>query len=58
MSSPVLSSPLGSSDPASLPDGTMPAVHPSQKLVTVAIVAGPLIALALVVPWLGGVRST
>ena len=54
MSSRVLSAPLASSDPASLPDGRMPAVHPSQKLITVAIVAGPLVALALVVPWLWG----
>ena len=54
MSSRVLSSPLASSDPASLPDGRTPVVHPSQKLITVAIVGGPLIALALVVPWLWG----
>jgi stearoyl-CoA desaturase (delta-9 desaturase) len=31
-----------------------PVVRPSQKVVTVAIVAGPLVAVGVVVPWLWG----
>jgi stearoyl-CoA desaturase (Delta-9 desaturase) len=31
-----------------------PVVHASQKLVTVAIVAGPALALAILIPWLWG----
>lgn len=42
-------------DPTSPRDGQEPAsVHALQKLVTVAIVAGPLVALGVVIPWLWG----
>jgi stearoyl-CoA desaturase (delta-9 desaturase) len=34
--------------------GAPSRVHASQKLITVAIVAGPAVALAIVVPWLWG----
>ncbi len=48
------SGPLAACDPAG-PDGQPPPiVHPAQKLVTVAIVAGPAVALAVVVPLLWG----
>lgn len=46
--------PLGAADPCSGPDGGPAVVHPSQKLVTVAIVAGPAVALAIVIPVLWG----
>lgn len=42
-------------DPTPPRDGQEPAsVHALQKLVTVAIVAGPLVALGVVIPWLWG----
>ena len=46
--------PLPASDPAGSDGQERPVVHPAQKLVTVAIVAGPLIGLAVVIPWLWG----
>ena len=48
------SSPLAAADPSTPPSGPPPVVHASQKVVTVAIVAGPAIALAIVVPLLWG----
>ncbi|MGO8870011.1 MAG: acyl-CoA desaturase [Acidimicrobiales bacterium] len=45
---------MAASDPAHLPDEVPPVVHASQKLVTVAIVAGPAVALAVVIPLLWG----
>jgi stearoyl-CoA desaturase (delta-9 desaturase) len=50
----VLPEPLAAVDPNIKPDGSLPAVHAAQKLVTIAIVAGPAVALAIVVPWLWG----
>ena len=50
----VLPEPLAAVDPNPTPDGSPPVVHAAQKLVTVAIVAGPAVALAIVVPWLWG----
>lgn len=50
----VAPEPMAAVDPA---DGTGPAapvVHAAQKLVTVAIVTGPVVALAIVVPLLWG----
>ena len=46
--------PLAASDPACSDDQPPPIVHPAQKLVTVAIVAGPAVALAVLIPWLWG----
>ncbi len=46
--------PMGAVDPALGGEQPLPVVHASQKLVTVAIVAGPAIALAVVIPWLWG----
>lgn len=46
--------PLDAADPVSGQDGEPARVHPSQKLITVAIVAGPAVALAIVVPLLWG----
>ena len=46
--------PLSASDPACPDDRPPPIVHPAQKLVTVAIVVGPALALAVVIPWLWG----
>ena len=40
--------------PLSAPDQDPPVVHASQKLVTVAIVAGPAVALAVLIPLLWG----
>jgi stearoyl-CoA desaturase (delta-9 desaturase) len=37
-----------------VPDQAPVVVHASQKLVTVAIVAGPAVALAVAIPWLWG----
>ncbi len=50
----VRSGSLAATDPAGSEGQEPPTVHPAQKLVTVAIVAGPLVALAVVVPWLWG----
>ncbi len=50
----ALRDPLPARDPA-VTDGQPPAVvRASQKLVTVGIVAGPAIALAVLIPWLWG----
>jgi stearoyl-CoA desaturase (delta-9 desaturase) len=49
----IQATPLASLDPAFVRDEAT-GVHRSQKLITIGIVAGPLIALALVVPWLWG----
>ena len=46
--------PMAASDPARSDDRDPPIVHSAQKLVTVTIVAGPLVALAVVIPWLWG----
>lgn len=55
MSTQVVSTrPLGAPDPAPASEPAAPVVHASQKLVTVAIVAGPALALAIVIPWLWG----
>jgi stearoyl-CoA desaturase (Delta-9 desaturase) len=53
-SSPDPSGPMAARDPALGDEREPPVVHPAQKLVTVAIVAGPVLALALVIPWLWG----
>jgi stearoyl-CoA desaturase (delta-9 desaturase) len=45
---------MGASDPAHLPEQAPAIVHASQKLVTAAIVAGPAVALAVIIPWLWG----
>ena len=46
--------PMAALDPCRLPEQEPPTVHAGQKLVTLAIVAGPAVALAVVVPWLWG----
>ena len=46
--------PLDASDPFCASAGDGPAVHRSQKLVTLAIVAGPVLALSVVIPLLWG----
>ncbi len=46
--------PLNALDPCHLPDQEPAVVHASQKLVTVAIVAGPAVALAVLIPLLWG----
>ena len=46
--------PLDARDPVHLPGEPPAAVHPAQKLVTVAIVAGPPLALAVALPLLWG----
>jgi len=46
--------PMAALDPCPVSDRPPPVVHASQKLVTVAIVAGPVVALAIVVPLLWG----
>ena len=50
----VAPEPMGASDPADMPEQAPPVVHATQKLVTAAIVAGPAVALAIVIPWLWG----
>jgi stearoyl-CoA desaturase (delta-9 desaturase) len=45
---------MGASDPADMPEQAPAVVHATQKLVTAAIVAGPAVALAIVIPWLWG----
>ena len=50
----ALSCPLAASDPCQGPGAEPAGVLPSQKLVTVAIVAGPAVALAIAVPLLWG----
>ena len=46
--------PMAALDPALGPASEPPVVHPAQKLVTVAIVVGPAVALAVIIPWLWG----
>jgi stearoyl-CoA desaturase (delta-9 desaturase) len=46
--------PLGASDPVSGTDGEPARVRPSQKFITVLIVAGPAAALAVMIPLLWG----
>ncbi len=46
--------PMAALDPCPAAVATPPVIHPTQKLVTVAIVAGPAVALAVVVPLLWG----
>jgi stearoyl-CoA desaturase (Delta-9 desaturase) len=46
--------PLAACDPSRVADQAPAVVHASQKLVTVAIVAGPAVALAVAIPWLWG----
>jgi stearoyl-CoA desaturase (Delta-9 desaturase) len=50
----VAPEPMGAADPADTAGEAPPVVHAAQKVVTVAIVAGPAIALALAIPWLWG----
>ena len=46
--------PLAARDPCRISDQAPAVVHTSQKLVTVAIVAGPAVALAVLIPLLWG----
>jgi len=46
--------PLAADDPATHPGGGHARVHQSQRLITLAIVAGPAIVLAIVIPLLWG----
>ena len=46
--------PLAARDPCRVPDQPPAVVHPGQKVVTVAIVAGPVVALAVLIPLLWG----
>ena len=48
------SRPLAASDPAGGAGTPPPVVHASQKVVTAAIVAGPIVALAILLPCLWG----
>jgi len=50
----VAPEPMVASDPAAMEEQAPAVVHATQKLVTVAIVAGPAVALAIVIPWLWG----
>src|ERR1035438_1619623 len=50
----VAPEPMGASDPADMPEQAPAVVHATQKMVTAAIVAGPAVALAIVIPWLWG----
>jgi stearoyl-CoA desaturase (delta-9 desaturase) len=50
----VSTRPLAARDPVPASPPAAPVVHASQKLVTVAIVAGPALALAIIIPWLWG----
>jgi stearoyl-CoA desaturase (delta-9 desaturase) len=50
----TLPGPMAAADPYVVPACRAPEVHASQKLVTVAIVAGPALALAVLIPWLWG----
>jgi stearoyl-CoA desaturase (delta-9 desaturase) len=55
MGSPVATpEPMAACDPACTVERPAVVMHPSQKLVTVAIVVGPLVALGLIIPWLWG----
>jgi stearoyl-CoA desaturase (Delta-9 desaturase) len=46
--------PLASADPACLPGEPSGVVHWTHKLITVALVLGPAVALGVTVPWLWG----
>ncbi len=46
--------PMTAADPCHLGDHEQPVVHASQKLITVAIVASPVVALAVIIPVLWG----
>jgi stearoyl-CoA desaturase (delta-9 desaturase) len=46
--------PMAACDPCQPTSQDLPVVHASQKLVTLAIVAGPVVALAVVIPMLWG----
>jgi len=46
--------PLPAADPCSRTGQAPPTVALSQKIITLAIVAGPLVALAVAIPWLWG----
>ncbi len=46
--------PMAAVDPCSAAVAAPLVIHPAQKLVTVAIVAGPAVALAVLVPLLWG----
>ncbi len=48
------SGPMAALDPCTAAVQPPPVVHAAQKVVTLAIVAGPAVALAVVVPWLWG----
>ena len=48
------SGPMAAVDPSPPIGQPPPVVHAAQKLVTVAIVGGPLVALAVMLPWLWG----
>ncbi len=50
----VAREPMAARDPCRPVDQDLPVVHASQKLVTVAIVAGPAVALAVIIPLLWG----
>jgi stearoyl-CoA desaturase (delta-9 desaturase) len=47
-------SPMAALDPSATQAQVAPVVHASQKVITLAIVAGPALALALAIPWLWG----
>ena len=46
--------PMAALDPSPAAGQPAPVVHAAQKLVTVAIVCGPLVALGVLLPWLWG----
>jgi stearoyl-CoA desaturase (delta-9 desaturase) len=46
--------PFNASDPETDQEGDVPRVHPINKMITVAIVAGPVIGLAIALPLLWG----
>jgi stearoyl-CoA desaturase (delta-9 desaturase) len=46
--------PMAAADPCPAAVASPPVIHPTQKLMTLAIVAGPAVALAIVVPLLWG----
>ena len=53
-SSLVVTEPMAASDPPEMVDQAPADAHAAQKLITAAIVAGPAIVLAIVIPWLWG----
>ena len=50
----AIADPLSAADPSRTADQPPAVVHRSQQLVTIAIVAGPALALAVAIPWLWG----